>query len=72
MNITHDNWIDPSNDSKYKPFPKTYTEISDTDIIKARQTGALFFRKVVKETKVDTNYLLGNNVGSPNIRIMTK
>jgi len=72
MNITHDNWLEPSTDTKYKPFPKTYTEISDTDIIKARQSGSLFFRKVVKETKLDTNYLFGNNIGSPNVRIMTK
>ncbi len=71
MNITFDNWIEPSEDrQKYKPFPKTYTDITDTDIIKARQSGALFFRKVVKESKVDTNYLFANNIGSPNIKIM--
>jgi hypothetical protein len=71
MNITYDNWKEPSDDKeKYKAFPKIYTNINDTDIIKARQTGALFFRKVVKESKLDINYLLSNNIGSPNIKTM--
>ncbi len=55
--VTFDNWNAAELDvnSKYNKLPKTYLTVSMNDIKKAKNEGALFFRKVVPETKIDTN-----------------
>ncbi len=59
FNITFDNWQeltnwrDPQKTKKYKRLPKTYEEVNTNEIIEARNTQALFFRKVVPETSIN-------------------
>ena len=52
--ISFDNWnadeLEPN--SKYNKLPKTYLTVTINDIEKARNEEALFFRKVVPETKI--------------------
>ena len=60
FNVTFDNWTqltnwkDPEKTKKYKRLPKTYEEVNKNEIQEARDTQALFFRKVVPDTTVNT------------------
>ncbi len=56
--VTFDNWEEESENSKHRPLPKTYLTVTKQDIVKARQEGCLFFRKVCPESHVDVQYLL--------------
>jgi len=58
--LNFDNWDDPSLDPRFRPYPKTYTEISSSDLKKVRSSGALFFRKIISETKVNLQDLFEN------------
>lgn len=55
--INFDNWDEPSLEARFTPYPKTYTEINSNDIKKIRSSGALFLRKIVPETKINTEDL---------------
>ncbi len=52
--ISFDNWNadELDSNSKYNKLPKTYLNVTINDIEKARNEEALFFRKVVPETKI--------------------
>jgi hypothetical protein len=66
FNITFDNWqqltnwIDPQKTKKYKRLPKTYEEVNTNEINEARDSQALFFRKVVPETSINIIKILNN------------
>jgi hypothetical protein len=59
--LTFDDWDNPSIDPKYRPYPKTYTELNRFSLENARKTGALFFRKIAPETSFNLDELLANS-----------
>uniref|UniRef100_A0A6C0E800 Nucleotide-diphospho-sugar transferase domain-containing protein n=1 Tax=viral metagenome TaxID=1070528 RepID=A0A6C0E800_9ZZZZ len=67
--LTFDDWDNPSLDPKYRPYPKTFTELNNNNLRNARRTGALFIRKVAPETSINLSELL---IQSNDVHIITK